>query len=79
MFSNIDKKFPEEKNVIRNREEWDGGVSVDVIIFWEQDEGYYRGTKYHISFNRLKKHPSLLAKDCNAYLSVDIEPYMEKA
>ncbi len=79
MFQGLDKKFREDQKLVRNRQEWETGVSVDVVIFWEKDEGYYKGTKYSISFNRLKDHPSLLVKDANAFLSIHSEPYMEKA
>ena len=75
----LDRKFPDDQQLVRNRQEWEGGVSVDVIIFWEKDEGYYMGTKYSISFNRLKNHPSLLAKGANAFLSIHSESYKEKA
>lgn len=74
----IDKEYPDETPFIRNRQQWKDGVSVDVIIFWEQDEGYYRGTKYTISFNRTPKHPSLIDQSSNAFISVDVSPYSEK-
>jgi len=71
------------KNIVRNRQTWGdmrtGGVSVDVIFFWEQDEGYNVGTKYHISFNRTAGHPSKFDKNANAFLVVDIERYSEKS
>ena len=76
----LDAQFPEEKDLVRNRTTWgDGeGVSLDVIIFWEQDEGRDFGTKYSISFNKMKaNHPSNLHKGCDAFISVDIEPYSE--
>jgi len=75
----MDKEFPGEKPFVRNREAWEGGVSVDVIIFWEEDEGYLWGTKYHISFNRTGTHSSKIDKDSNAFISVDVERYKEKA
>ena len=31
----LDAKYPGEKNLVRNRQTWKGGVSVDVIIFWK--------------------------------------------
>jgi hypothetical protein len=78
----LDKQFPEEKDLVRNRQTWgegkNKGVSIDVIIFWEKDEGYYRGTKYSISFNETGSHPSKLDKSCDAYIAIDIEPYSEK-
>ena len=79
ILKDLDKEFPNEKNLVRNREEWGDGVSVDVIIFWEKDEGYYMGTKYHISFNKTGTHPSRIDKSSNAFVSVDVERYSEKA
>jgi len=80
-FKEADKK-DSELPFIRNREEWgddkSGGVSIDVVIFWEQDEGYYMGTKYTISFNRTPKHPSLINKECNAFIYVESSSYREK-
>jgi len=77
-----DAKYPEEKNLVRNRETWGdkrtGGVSVDVVIFWERDEGYDVGTKYHISFNKSGNTPSKLQKEYDAFISVDVEPYSER-
>jgi hypothetical protein len=81
-FKALDKKYPDEKLFVRNRQVWGdkktGGVSLDVIIFWEKDEGFYMGTKYHISFNVTPKHPSLINKECNGFISVDISPHKEK-
>jgi len=82
-FKKMDAQFPDEKKFIRNRETWgnekNGGVSVDVIIFWEQDEGYDMGTKYSISFNKISPTPSLIDKSANAFISVYIERYSEKS
>lgn len=74
----LDKKFPEEKNLVRNRQTWKGGVSVDVIIFWEKDEGYYRGTKYTISFNKTAGHNTRIDKTKDAFISIDITSHIEK-
>jgi hypothetical protein len=80
---NLDLSYPEEKEFVRNRQTWgnnqNGGVSADVIIFWDQDEGYYRGTKYHISFNRTTNGATKIQKECDSFISIDIEPYSEKA
>jgi len=80
-FKAMDKEFPEDKPFIRNRQVWGdnkiGGVSIDLIIFWEKDKGYYKGTKYSISFSKISPHPSLLVKG-NGYISIDINPYSEK-
>ena len=73
-----DKRFPDEKNLVRNRQEWDRGVSVDVIIFWERDQGYDLGTKYSISFNNTGREFSKIDKESNAFISVDVERYSEK-
>ena len=82
-FKALDKKYPKEKLFIRNRETWGkgstAGVSLDIIIFWEMDEGYYCGTKYHISFNKTPKHSTLINRECDAFISVDIESYKERA
>ena len=79
----VDAEFSGERDLVRNRETWgdhkNGGVSVDVIIFWEKDEGYYMGTKYSISFNKISPTPSLIDKSANAFISVNIERYSEKA
>ena len=73
-----DKK-DHELPFIRNRQEWGSGVSLDVVFFWEKDEGYYMGTKYSISFNQTPKSPSLINKEMNGFISVDVEPYSEEA
>jgi hypothetical protein len=78
-FKELDAQYPGEEKFIRNREEWDDGVSVDVIIFWEEDEGYLCGTKYHILFQKTENHPSKIDKEYNAFISVDAERYKEKA
>jgi hypothetical protein len=77
-FKESDKRYSNEAKFIRNRVEYFNGVSLDVIIFWEEDEGYYFGTKYSISFNKTPKHASLINKECNAFISVDINSYREK-
>ena len=78
----LDEEYPEEKEIVRNRQKWgdkkSGGVFLDVIIFWEKDEGLDCGTKFSISFNRTPKHPSLLNKSCNGFISIDIQRYSEK-
>lgn len=73
-----DKEDP-ELPFVRNRESWGSGVSLDVVFFWEQDEGYYNGTKYHISFNRSGNLPSKIEGEYDSFISVDAEPYSEKA
>jgi len=78
-FQSLDKEFSNERPLVRNRSTWKGGVSVDIIIFWENDEGYYRGTKYHVAFSHLPKHASLIEPEYNAMISIDVEPYSEKA
>ena len=74
----LDAKYPGEKDIVRNRQTWKGGVSVDVIIFWEEDEGYYWGTKYMITFQHTGKDHSKIDKSANAFVSVDIERYKER-
>jgi hypothetical protein len=78
-----DAQYPEEKNLVRNRETWgdkkSGGVSVDVVIFWEREDGYDIGTKYHISFNKSGNSSSKIQKEFDAFLSVDVEPYSERS
>jgi len=85
-FKMLDGQFPDEKPFIRKRETWGNyddkgpdGVTIEIVIFWEQDEGYDFGTKYYISFNKLTPTHSLINKDANAYISVDIEKYSEKS
>jgi len=78
-FKMLDEEFPDEKPFIRNRQVWGDGVSVDVIIFWEKDMGYYMGTKYSISFNKTPASHSLINKNCDAFISVDSTPYKEKS
>lgn len=79
IMTDLDKSYPEEKPLIRNRQTWKGGVSVDAIIFWERDEGYYRGTKYHICFSHIPRTASQIEPEYDAMISVDVEPYMEKS
>lgn len=74
----MDAEFPKERPLVRNRQTWEGGVSVDVIIFWEKDEGYYCGTKYTITFNKIGTHSSRLDKESNAFISVYCDRYKEK-
>ena len=78
-FKALDKKYPRERPFVRNRQEWGDGVSVDVIIFWEEDEGYYMGTKYTISFNQTGTHSSRIDKASDAFISIDVNRYREKA
>ena len=82
-FKQLDAQFSDEKKFIRNRETWgnekNGGVSVDIIIFWEQDEGYDMGTKYSISFNKTGNEYSKIDKSANAFISVDIQRHSEKS
>jgi len=74
----LDAQFPEEKPMVRNRQTWGDGVSVDVVIFWENDGTVYYGTRFHVCFNKTHNHPSLLDKTYNAYISVDVEAYEEE-
>lgn len=77
-FKELDAQYPGESKFIRNREEWGDGVSIDVIIFWEEDMGYYCGTKYHITFQKTGTHSSKIMKGSNAFISVDIDRYKER-
>jgi len=77
-FKASDKLFPESP-FIRKRESWKDGVSVTVRIAWEIDEGMYCGTQYTISFNRTSRHPSLIDKNADCFMSVDVERYTEPA
>jgi hypothetical protein len=74
-----DKEFADERPMVRNRETWGDGVSVDVIIFWEKDMGYYCGTKYSIMFQKTGTHSSRIDKSSNAFISVNVERYKERA
>jgi len=74
----FDANYPNEKPFIRNRQTWKNGVSIEVL-YYEIDEGYYCGTKYTITFNRIKpNHPSNLHKGCDAFISVESKRYTEK-
>lgn len=64
--------------LIVNRIETISGVDITIQIGWEIDEGFECGTQYDISFNRIGKTPSNIHKDCNAFISVNIEPYKKK-
>jgi hypothetical protein len=78
-FKALDKEFSDgSKPIIRNRQVWGTGVTLDVIIFWEQDGGIFSGTKYTISFNKTSKHPSLINKSCNGFISIDINRHSER-
>jgi len=72
-------ELKEYKTLFRKREQWENGVKVTIRIAWELDEGFYHGTQYAFSFNKTPKHPSLIRKDCDAFICVEIEPYSEKA
>ena len=77
----LDRKYPREFPLIRNREKWSNGVSITIRIAWEIDEGYYRGTEYTITVNKVNpKHPSFLHKGsgANAFMSVDVSSYKER-
>jgi len=76
-----DKEYHSDgsKGFIRKRESWKDGVSITIRIAWEEDEGMYCGTQYTISFNRTKRHPSLIDKNSDCFMSVDIERYTEPA
>ena len=45
----------EIKDLVQKRETWGdnvfGGVTVDIFIPWEEDDGCFIGTKYHITYN----------------------------
>ena len=70
-----------DSSLIVNRETWgkgtnNAGVSLKIQIGWEIDEGMECGTEYNISFNKLNsKHPDLLQKGNNAFISVNSESY----
>jgi len=70
------------KKFINNRQTWGEGktkgVSVDVIIYWEENEGYLHGTKCSISFNNTAGHYTKFKPDCDAFISIYVEPYKEK-
>lgn len=78
-----DEQYPSDPKFIRNANKWgsgkNAGKSVDIILFWEKDEGYYRGTKYTVSFQRMKSkdHSKIVNGDC--YLNVTAKPFIEKA
>lgn len=77
-FKQRDKRY-HELPFIRNRQEWSDGVSLDVVIFWEADEGYYWGTKYSISFNKISgKHPELIDRNANAFISINVSRHKER-
>lgn len=78
-FKVLDAEYPKEKSFIRRRQTWKGGVQIAIRIGWEIDEGMECGTQYTITYNKIGKHPSLISKDCNAFISVDIERYREPA
>ena len=76
----LGREYPEEKQLIRNRQTWnnDNGVSLDVVIFWERDGENYIGTKYSICFNRIdSNHPRNLHPGCDAFISVDLDNIVE--
>lgn len=56
-----------------------GGSTVIIEIGWEMDQddrGMYEiGTRYTISFNKDRDKRMDLCANCNAFISVDIEPY----
>jgi len=75
----IDAQYPNEKNLVRNRQSGKDWVSLDVIIFWERDEGYDCGTKYSILFAKINpNHPSNMFKGSDSFISVSCERYSER-
>lgn len=80
LFKEMDKKYPDERPIVRNRKVWgdNDGVSLDVILFWESNNGYYRGTKYSISFNKINpNHPNNLKRGSDSYIFIYPENYKE--
>lgn len=57
------------------RTEHASGVDITFRIGWEIDEGFECGTEYQLSFNRTPKHSSLINKECDAFISVNIKSY----
>lgn len=76
-FKEVDKKFPDETPFIRNRFSSTNDVTVTIRIAWEKDGGYYNGTEYIITFCKVQKHPSLIMKNSNAFISVNSGRYSE--
>jgi len=79
-FQTLDKKYPDEKPFIRQRESWKGGVRVKIRIAWEIDEGMECGTEYDVSYcfiGNQDRKPNFLCKGCNAFISIDISRYRE--
>jgi hypothetical protein len=79
-FKEIDRNSNSSRKFIRNRNVWGkgrtSGVSISIRIAWEIDEGFYCGTEYTISFNRISgksMHPFF-----DSYISVDDKPYRER-
>jgi hypothetical protein len=86
MFQTLDKKFPDEKLMVRKRETWkindtEGGVTVVIRIGWEIDNGQEHGSQYTISVNHLgtryARSPNFLCHGSDAFMSVDVESYSE--
>ena len=81
----LDKKFPNEKPLVRSRETWgtpgQDGVKVVIRIGWEIDAGQECGTEYTISVNNLgtryAKSPNFLCHGSDAFMSIDSKPYTE--
>ncbi|MFW6311057.1 MAG: hypothetical protein ACOC1K_02355 [Nanoarchaeota archaeon] len=74
------KKIGNNEGFVRNREQWTNGVSLEIVIFWEIDEGYKIGTKYTITYNKINsKHPSLIQKGNDSFISIEIKTHREKA
>lgn len=73
----LDAQFPNEIPLIRNREVSDNSVKLTIRIAWEIDEGYYCGTEYVFEFCKIVKIPSLINKNHNAFISVDMTRYKE--
>ena len=67
-------------SLLTKREAGKDWVGVTIEIGWEIDEGYVRGTRYLINYNRLNpKYPTLIKKGCDAFISVDVESFRKKA
>lgn len=73
----LDKQFPEEAAFIRHRDVSDDSVNLTIRIAWEREGTMYHGTEYTIGFQKVNKHPSLIDKNGNAFISVNSKRYSE--
>ena len=71
-------KKDDHGEIIKRRDEGQNWVEVDVVFLWEEDMGYYMGTKYTVHYEYFGKNPDTVKKGVDAYIQIGAEPYKER-